>query len=92
MPKVSFARHLYRFFPALEGMEISVAARDVGEVIAELEKLSPGLAFYLIDERGQLRVHVNIFVEEELIADRQRLSDRVSPGSHVYVMQALSGG
>lgn len=92
MALVSFARHLYRFFPGLEGQEIRVQAGTVAQVVSELEKLQPGFAFYITDERGSLRTHVNIFVEEELVADRRTLSDPIKPDAHVYIMQALSGG
>jgi hypothetical protein len=72
--------------------ELSVEASTVAEVVAEIEKLAPGFAFYVCDERGALRTHVNVFVDSERINDRKRLSDRVEPGQRVYVMQALSGG
>jgi len=39
-----------------------------------------------------LRRHVNIFVGEEPIMDRDTLSDAVSPGDNVFILQALSGG
>jgi len=39
-----------------------------------------------------LRKHVNIFVKEEMVADRAKLSDRVEANSRVLIMQALSGG
>jgi hypothetical protein len=55
-------------------------------------QIAPGFAFYICDERGSLRQHVNIFVEDELIADRARLTDVVKPDSKVYILQALSGG
>ncbi len=67
-------------------------ASTAAQVVSELEKIAPGFAFYICDERGSLRQHVNIFVEDELIADRQRLSDVVKPESKVYILQALSGG
>jgi predicted phage tail protein len=92
MARVELARHLYRFFPHLEGKELNVDATTAAEVVNALEKIAPGFAFYICDERGSLRQHVNIFVEEELIADRNALSDRVKPDSRVYIMQALSGG
>jgi len=85
-------RHLYTFFPDLEGKEVLVEASTVADVICEMEKIAPGFAFYVCDELGRLRRHVNIFVEEERIADRRALSDRVQPDSRVYIMQALSGG
>lgn len=92
MAKVSFARHLYRFFPGLEGREVHVQAANVAQVLSELEKQYPGIALYITDERGSLRQHVNIFVGEEMVVDRKALSDRLKEDSHVYIMQALSGG
>lgn len=92
MAKVELTRHLYTFFPDLEGEELVVEAYTVADVIREMEKIAPGFAFYVCDERGRLRRHVNIFVEEERIADRQRLTDRLESDSRVFIMQALSGG
>jgi sulfur-carrier protein len=92
MATVELTRHLYRFFPQLEGKEIVVPATTVAEVLAEMEKLAPGFAFYVCDERGRLRVHVNIFVGDERVVDRVRLSDPVAPDARVFILQALSGG
>ena len=64
----------------------------MAEVVRELGRVAPGIAFYICDERGRLRQHVNIFVGDERIADREKLSDRVGPDSRIFVMQALSGG
>jgi hypothetical protein len=90
MPRVSFTRHLLRFFPDLR--EGDVPGGTVAEVVAELDRRHPGLASYLVDDRGALRKHVNIFVGEEMVRDRERLSDPLSPDAQVFVMQALSGG
>jgi len=92
MAKVELTRHLYAFFPDLEGQEIDVEAQTVAEVVQQLERKAPGIAFYICDERGRLRQHVNIFIEDERIADRGKLSDRVGPDSRIFIMQALSGG
>lgn len=92
MPKVELARHLYAFFPHLEGKDISVDASTAAEVVAAIEKLAPGFAFYICDERGGLRPHVNIFIEQDLICDRRKLTDKVKPDGRVYILQALSGG
>jgi sulfur-carrier protein len=92
MVKVELTRHLYRFFPHLEGRSIEVPAASAAQVVAELEKIAPGIAFYVCDERGSLRPHVNMFVDNELIADRRALTDALRPGSRVHILQALSGG
>lgn len=92
MAKVELTRHLYAYFPHLEGQELIVDAATVADVVQALEGLAPGFAFYVCDERGRLRTHVNIFIGENRIADRTRLTDRVEPDSRVFIMQALSGG
>jgi molybdopterin converting factor small subunit len=90
MAHVAFTRHLQRFFPNLA--EGDVPGGTVREVIDELERRHPGLASYLMDETGRLRRHVNIFVGEEPIHDRQRLGDRLAENDNVFILQALSGG
>jgi sulfur-carrier protein len=91
MPKVSFTRHLQTFFPALQ-MGQEVPGATVREVIAGLEKRYPGFALYVADETGRLRRHVNVFIGNEPICDREGLSDAVAPGDELFILQALSGG
>ena len=90
MPRVRFTRHLVRFFPDLE--EGEQPGRTVAEVVAALDARWPGLAAYVVDDTGALRTHVNVFVDGEMVADRARLSDPVSEGTEVFIVQALSGG
>jgi len=90
MAKVQFTRHLLRFFPDLT--EVAVEASTVAELIAVLDRNHPGLAAYLVDDRGVLRKHVNVFVEDTLVRDRNALSDPLAPESRVFIIQALSGG
>ena len=47
---------------------------------------------YVLDDQGELRFHMVIFVNGEQVRDRTGLTDAVPPGGEVYVMQALSGG
>jgi len=90
MARVHFTRHLNRFFPELREGEGQAAT--VAELVGRLDARFPGLAGYLLEDDGSLRKHVNIFVENTLIADRRALSDRLDENSSVYIMQALSGG
>lgn len=92
MVTVQLTRHLHTFFPALAGRDISVEASTVREVVAALDELAPGIGFYICDEAGSLRRHVNVFVDKQMIRDRRGLSDPVPDGATVFVIQALSGG
>lgn len=91
MAKVRFTRHLVRFFPDL-GDVIQATGETVAAVIADLDAQYPGIAGYVVDERGALRQHVNIFLDKELIQDRETLLDPVRPDDELYIFQALSGG
>jgi molybdopterin synthase sulfur carrier subunit len=66
LPHVRLTRHLLRFFPGLE-TRLSVDGQTVAEVLAALDTQYPGLAGYIIDERGTLRKHANIFVDKERV-------------------------
>jgi molybdopterin synthase sulfur carrier subunit len=90
VPRVQFTNHLKTLFPSLE--ETDVPGNTVAEIVRELDAQFPRIAEYLLDERGALRKHVNVFVGDRLILDRATLSDIVAPGQTVFVLQALSGG
>lgn len=92
MARVEFTQHLPTLFPQLPRGPLSIEGLTVADIVAALEQRAPGIGFYICDELGRLRRHVNIFVDNELIADRQRLSDRLGKDSHVFIAQALSGG
>jgi sulfur-carrier protein len=47
---------------------------------------------YVLDEQGKIRQHMVVFIDGELVRDRDGLSDRVESDSVIDVIQALSGG
>ncbi len=90
MAHVRFTDHLTRFFPDLA--EGHVPGETVRDVIDELERRHPAFASFVIDERGRLRRHVNVFVGQEPVGDREALTDPVGDQERMFVLQALSGG
>jgi molybdopterin converting factor small subunit len=90
MAKVNFTSALKRFYPTLE--PTVVEASTVAEVLSILEKKYAGLSDFLVDEHGCLRQHINIFIGDTLLSDRNSLSDRVGARDEVLIFQALSGG
>ena len=90
MASVKFTPHLKRFFPDLQ--EIDIEAETVAELVQAVDARWDGIADYVVDEQGRLRKHVNIFVDGELIYDKETLSDKVNENSKIFIMQALSGG
>lgn len=92
MARIELTKHLKALFPALEAAPFELDVTSVAQAVAALEALAPGVAFYICDERGRLRRHVNVFVDQEMICDRTLLSDALSSASDVFIAQALSGG
>lgn len=92
MPTVKMTHHLYRFFPVLENRTITVQAGSVAEILRAVNEIAPGFTDYVLDERGALRRHVNLCINDTILIDRKILSDRVPDDGTVYIFQALSGG
>jgi sulfur-carrier protein len=92
MPTVEMTSHLYRFFPALENRAIRVSTGSVAEVLRSVNEIAPGFTDYVLDERGALRRHVNLSINDTIVIDRKTLSDHVPDEAVVYIFQALSGG
>jgi molybdopterin converting factor small subunit len=60
----------------------------VGEVLRELERRHPPIVGWILDERGQVRPHVNVFVNGERI----REDATVGPSDVLHVLPSISGG
>lgn len=90
MAFVKFTSALNRFFPDLREMEVS--GTSVNHVLQGVGEKVPGLSDYLLEEDGSLRKHINIFIQNELIQDRLKLSDHVQDADEILIYQALTGG
>jgi hypothetical protein len=89
MAQITFTQNLQRHVdcPALE-----VPGSTVREALDHYFAAHPRVRSYVLDEQGELRRHVVIFLDGEQIRDRACLGEPVADGSKIYVMQALSGG
>ena len=85
MPSISFTGHLRRYLPVAT---VEVAGDTVGAALSALFEREPRLRGYVLDDQGEIRRHVAIFVGGE----RRALAHAVGPEDHIYVLQALSGG
>lgn len=89
MPRVVFAPSLRRH---IDAPPREVAGGTVREALAAAFSLQPRLAGYVLDEQGNLRKHVIVFINGQRIADREGLGDVLGPADEVQVFQALTGG
>ena len=75
---------------ALAGGEAQhrVEADGVAAALSELERAQPALRGWILDERGPIRRHINVFVNGE----RAARTRRSAADDRVDVLPAISGG
>ncbi len=68
--------------------EHAIEGGSVGELLVELERANPAAKGWILDERGVLRRHINVFVNGELCSQETP----VGGDDQVEVLPAISGG
>lgn len=71
---------------------LEAEAGTVAEVFSQLERRHPGLEDRLVDEGGELRPFVNVFVGDEDIRYLAGLDTAVPDGAEVSILPAVAGG
>ena len=73
---------------AADTAEHELDGGTVEEIMRELERAHPAVAGWVLDERGRIRQHINVFVNGEQGEEQTA----VAPGDRVEVIPAISGG
>ncbi len=68
--------------------ELLLDGTTVAEVLRSLEREHPDVAGWVLDERGRIRDHINVFVNREY----GREETVVGPDDRLHVLPAISGG
>jgi sulfur-carrier protein len=68
--------------------EHPVPGATVGELLRALEDAQPGLGGWILDERGRVRRHINVFVNGEYGREETPVAD----DDRIDVLPAISGG
>jgi len=89
MARVTFTQNIQRHVACPPA---DVPGRTVREVLDTIFQRHERARGYVLDERGEVRRHMIVFVDGKAVSDRRGLSDPVGPASEIYIMQALSGG
>jgi molybdopterin converting factor small subunit len=69
--------------------EVEARGATLAEVLADLDRVHPGIRFRMVDEQDHLRPHVRLFVNGESVRD---LAYPLAASDEVQIVQALSGG
>ncbi|MCH7713893.1 MAG: MoaD/ThiS family protein [Chloroflexi bacterium] len=72
--------------------KVEVESSTLGEMVDTLESAYPGFKERLVDENGELRYFVNIYVNGEDVRFLQGLATATKTGDEVSIVPAVAGG
>ncbi len=72
--------------------EISSVAKDIQGVFEDLENRFPALYGCVCDEGGNVRRHVNVFINTTHLRECNGMSTSLNAGDVVFILPAVSGG
>jgi len=72
--------------------EVSVDGATLAEVFDSLESKHPGFAERILDDAGELRRFVNVFVDDDDARFLDGLATVVAQGATVSIVPAVAGG
>ena len=72
--------------------EVGVDAKNIGELIENLEKDFPGIKERICDDQGKVRRFINIYVNEEDVRFLKKDATPLKDGDEVSIVPAIAGG
>jgi molybdopterin synthase sulfur carrier subunit len=71
---------------------VEVGANDLGSAIDALDALYPGFKDRLLDDRGELRQFVNVYLNDEDVRLGLGLQAKVHDKDEISIVPAVAGG
>ena len=71
---------------------VEIKAGTIGDAIVELQTRFPGIKERLVDDKGEVRRFVNVYVNEEDIRFLQNQQTPIKDGDEVSIIPAIAGG
>ncbi len=72
--------------------EVSVEGSTLTEVLDSLDASYPGIKARVLDESGELRRFVNVYVDNDDVRFAQGLQTAISDGGQISIIPAVAGG
>lgn len=72
--------------------KVEIDSGTMGEIVERLEAAYPGFKARLVDENGDLRYFVNIYLNGEDVRFLQGLDTSTKSGDEVSIVPAVAGG
>jgi sulfur-carrier protein len=71
---------------------VTVEATDLGSAIAALDARYPGFKDRLLDDKGELRQFVNVYLNDEDVRLGSGLKAKVTEKDEISIVPAVAGG
>jgi molybdopterin synthase sulfur carrier subunit len=71
---------------------VEISAKTISEAVLELQGKFPGIQERLVDEKGEVRRFVNVYVNEEDIRFLQNQHTALKDGDEISIIPAIAGG
>ncbi len=88
--KVRVPTPLRRFTAGVD--EVTADGDSVKSVLEDLERRHPGIRERLLDESGELRRFVNVYLNGDDIRFLNQLNSKVKDGDDISIVPAIAGG
>ena len=92
MVTFQIAGYLTEFTGGRAELELDGSPATVGAALDELWRQHVGLRDRVLTEQGQVRPHVNVFVNSETVRREQVLQTTLAGDTEICIMPAVSGG
>ena len=86
------AGYLTEFTGGRAEIKLEGEASNVAEALDQLWRRHVGLRDRVLTEQGQVRPHVNVFVNSQVVQRDRALQTSISGDSEICIMPAVSGG
>jgi sulfur-carrier protein len=72
--------------------KIQASGATLADVFADIDRRHPGFSSRVLDDRGNIRSYVNVYVGDTDARDSGGLGTAVPEGGEVMVIPAMAGG
>jgi sulfur-carrier protein len=92
MTTINISGFLTDFTGGQSVITLDSSPATVGEALAQLWQMYPGVRDRVLTERGEIRRHVNIFLADENIRRKELLETQLPENSEITILPSVSGG
>jgi len=72
--------------------EVDATGQTISGLLNDLEQNFPGIKERILDDRGQVRRFVNVYVNGDDIRFLNNMDTAVKDGDHISIVPAIAGG